>query len=430
MSDEHNVAKAPDALSTVETPENPEQIESWLNYIWQGECLAGMKEMPENSIDLILADLPYGTTRNKWDSIIPLEELWEAYKRVLKPDGCVVLTSAQPFTSTLVLSNPEWFRYEWIWSKTIGSGQLNTTHQPLRTHESVLVFAPKKPRYNTLMEVGDPYTAVRKADDWTGRGYNNQIDHTAKNSGYRHPKSVLLVPNPRIKKGHPTQKPVELFDYLIKTYTNPGDIVLDNVMGSGTTAISAIRTGRNYIGFELDEEYAKQSRVRIGETLKENDFTIDHQETPFYNMVVSFPEFTSQMFNNSEQAVEWIRQTEKQVPALATDGVEILFAHMAMNIEDPADKKATITVFTNTKAIQVKTKTSGNKLSSEDIIVLEETGLAELKFAPEKTATGFRATIVFPTGTTVKIPVLLRDSEEQKEYGWGNLPKLQNFISF
>lgn len=244
-------------------PEEPGTIGSWVGETWEGDCLPLMAAMPPESVDLILADLPYGTTRNSWDSIIPLDDLWDAYARILRPGGCVVLTAAQPFTSALVMSNRPWFRYEWIWSKTIGSGQLNIRKQPLRTHESVLVFAPTPAPYYPQMEAGQPYTITRKTGSWTGRGYNEQSDHTTVNTGQRWPKSVLNIPNPRIKGGHPTQKPLALFEYLILTYTTPGAVVLDNVMGSGTTAEAALNTGRQFVGMEIDPKFVQVARDRV-----------------------------------------------------------------------------------------------------------------------------------------------------------------------
>jgi DNA modification methylase len=249
---------------TPERPADPSDITQWTGQIWEGDCIPLMNAMPEASVDVVLADLPYGTTRNKWDSVIPLEDLWAAYAHVLRPEGCVVLTAAQPFTSILVASNLNWFKYEWIWSKTIGSGQLNVKKQPLRTHESVLVFAPKKAPYFPQMEAGTPYKAQRKGTNWDGRGYNSQTDHVTVNTGTRYPKSVLHVPNPRIKGGHPTQKPLALFEYLIRTYTEPGQIVLDNVMGSGTTAEAAQNTARLFVGMEQDAVYLASARARVG----------------------------------------------------------------------------------------------------------------------------------------------------------------------
>jgi len=254
----------------MEIKKNVTDIKQLRNKIFQGNCLDIMKKIPDSSIDLVLADLPYGTTKNKWDSLIPLDELWTEYSRIIKKEGCIVLTSAQPFTSLLVMSNLNMFKYEWIWEKTIASGQLNAKLQPLRNHESVLVFAKGRPPYYVQMTEGTPYTINRKTKGWTGRGFNEQTDHTTVNEGTRYPKSVLKVPNPRIKGGHPTQKPLELFEYLIKTYTKPGDLVLDNVLGSGTTAVAAINTGRSYIGIELDKKFFEMSKLRIKKAIAIN----------------------------------------------------------------------------------------------------------------------------------------------------------------
>jgi site-specific DNA-methyltransferase (adenine-specific) len=246
-------------LSTSARPD----LSPWLDTVVDGECLQVMRELPDRSVDMVLADLPYGTTRNKWDSVIDLEQLWAAYERIVKPDGAIVLTAAQPFTAVLTCSNLKLFKYEWIWSKTIGSGQLNVKRQPLRTHESVLVFYRKQPVYHQQLTPGTPYTAKRAAKSWDGRGYNGQRDHEAVNTGTRVPKSVLQFSNPRIKGGHPTQKPVPLFEYLVRTYTDPGDVVLDNVIGSGTTGVACIQSGRRFIGIEDDPQWIRRSRERI-----------------------------------------------------------------------------------------------------------------------------------------------------------------------
>jgi len=235
-----------------------------LNKVLEGDCLELMESLPDGSIDMILCDLPYGTTRNKWDDVIPFEPLWEAYERIIKPNGAVVLTAAQPFSSTLVMSNPTLFRYEWVWEKTIASGQLNVNKQPLRIHEAILVFYKNQPTYNQQMDPGNPYSIKRKVT-FEGPGYNKQTDSSKENTGYRHPKSILTVPNPRVKDGHPTQKPVELFKYLIKTYTDKGEVVLDNCIGGGTTAVAAIETDRQFIGMEIASKYVKMSRRRIEE---------------------------------------------------------------------------------------------------------------------------------------------------------------------
>jgi site-specific DNA-methyltransferase (adenine-specific) len=222
--------------------------------------------VPDHSVDLVLVDLPYGTSRNKWDSVLDLDALWTQWWRILKANGVVVLTAAQPFTSVLVCSDIADFKIEWIWKKTIGSGQLNISHQPLRMHESVLVFYRRKPIYNEQQLPGKPYTIERKAT-FEGPGYNQQQPSAKVNSGFRHANTVLSVANPRIKGGHPTQKPVELFEYFIKTYSNEGDLVLDHCIGAGTAAVAAIRTGRRYIGVELDADYFKMAQVNVAREL-------------------------------------------------------------------------------------------------------------------------------------------------------------------
>ena len=243
-----------------------------------GDCLELMGSMPEGCVDLVLADLPYGTTRNSWDSVIDLDQLWAAYHKVAKPSAAIVLTAAQPFTSVLVCSNLAEFRYEWIWSKTVSSGQLNVAHQPLRSHESVLVFYRRRPKYNPQATAGEPYALRRKASSFSGRSYNAQRDHDVRNPGTRAPKSVLVVPNPRIRGGHPTQKPLALFEYLVQTYTEPGDLVLDNVVGSGTTAVAAIRTGRHFIGMDTNNDYLSMARRRIA-AARDDQAPPGHQTT-------------------------------------------------------------------------------------------------------------------------------------------------------
>ena len=213
---------------------------------------------------MILCDLPYGTTRNKWDSIIPLDKLWEQYKRVIKDNGAIVLTAAQPFESLLISSNPKMFKYDLIWKKTHAKGHLNAKRMPLRGHESILVFYKKPPVYNPIMRKGK-YRYKGNKGQKAGRCYGESKEYGVWNDEY-YPTSVIEISN-AVQKGkiHPTQKPVALFEYLIKTYSNEGDTILDNCMGSGTTAIACINTNRNYIGFELDEEYYNKSLDRIKE---------------------------------------------------------------------------------------------------------------------------------------------------------------------
>jgi len=236
------------------------------NKIICGDCLEEMKNIKDKSVDMILCDLPYGTTRNKWDSVIDLDKMWDEYERIIKDNGAIVLTAVQIFASQLIMSRQKLFKYDLIWKKTIASGQLNVNRQPLRTHEHILVFYKNQPTYNQQMTKGKPYTINRKAT-YKGEGYNKQTDSHKENNGFRHPTSVLEFSNPRIKGGHPTQKPVELFEWLIKTYTEKGELVLDNCIGSGTTAIACMNTKRDYIGIELSKKYINMTNKRI-ETYK------------------------------------------------------------------------------------------------------------------------------------------------------------------
>ena len=234
-----------------------------LNKIYNEDCLEGMKKIPDKSVDMILCDLPYGTTRNKWDSVIPLDKLWEQYNRIIKDNGAIVLTAQTPFDKVLGVSNLKMLKYEWIWTKYSGTGHLNAKKMPMKNHENILVFYKKLPTYNPQMTKGTPYT---QKSGKASSNYNPQERVTTVNEGYRYPLTVQRFNNERGL--HPTQKPVALFEYLIKTYTNEGETVLDNCMGSGTTAIAAINTNRNYIGFELDEEYYNLANERISKTLK------------------------------------------------------------------------------------------------------------------------------------------------------------------
>lgn len=230
-----------------------------LNKIYNMDCLIGMKLIPDKSIDMILCDLPYGTTRNKWDSIIPLDQMWEQYERIIKDNGAIVLTAQTPFDKVLGASNLKLLRYEWIWKKTQGTGHLNAKKMPLKNHENVLVFYKKLPTYNPQMVLGAPYTQR------SGKGssnYGQQTSTLTENSGFRYPLSVQLFPTDS-EKIHPTQKPIELFEFFIKTYTNQGEVVFDGCSGSGTTAVAAIHEGRSYICMEKDKEYFERSVERV-----------------------------------------------------------------------------------------------------------------------------------------------------------------------
>ncbi len=234
----------------------------------QGDCIVEMKNIPDKSIDMILCDLPYGTTACKWDTVIPFVSLWEQYKRIIKDNGAIVLTASQPFTSALVMSNIKWFRYEWIWDKAKGSNPLLSKKQPMKSHENILVFSKSQTRYNPQMTEGKPYLIPK-----TGGNRTNSITNAKDSKDFqqktdptkRFPLTIQKYSIHCGSKVHPTQKPVSLFEYLIKTYTNEGDLVLDNCMGSGTTGVACKNLNRNFIGIELDSEYFKIAESRIKE---------------------------------------------------------------------------------------------------------------------------------------------------------------------
>lgn len=224
-----------------------------------GDCLERMREIPDGSVDMILCDLPYGTTQNKWDAVIPFEPLWAEYWRVAKQGAAVVLTAAQPFTSALVMSQPKNFKYSWVWQKEAGTGLLNAKKQPLRDHEDVLVFYRSQPTYNPQWGEGKPYKQTKGGET---DNYNPSGIVVTESDGRRYPKTVLKFSRDK-DKSHPTQKPVALFEYLIRTYTNEGMTVLDNCAGSGTTAIAAERSNRRWICIERDPEYFDKAVERV-----------------------------------------------------------------------------------------------------------------------------------------------------------------------
>ena len=242
----------------------PEEIQA--SEVLQGDCLELMKDIPDGSVDMILADLPYGTTACKWDTIIPFEPLWKQYKRIIKPNGAIVLTASQPFTSALVMSNPKMFKYGWVWQKS-PTGFLNAKKMPMKSVEDVLVFYNKQPPYN-------PQGLIRidkVVNNHKTKSIKSSIGLSTHNGGRlsgkyvqrytNYPTQVLSYPN--LKGLHPTQKPVALFEYLIKTYTNEGDLVLDNVAGSGTTGVACQNTNRNFILMEKEPEYVEVMKKRL-----------------------------------------------------------------------------------------------------------------------------------------------------------------------
>ncbi|MEC3848625.1 site-specific DNA-methyltransferase [Bacillus velezensis] len=248
-----------------------------LNRIYHRDCIEGMRLLPDKSIDMILCDLPYGTTRNKWDTVIPFESLWEQYERVIKSNGAIVLTAQDKFTAKLVLSNEKRHRYNLIWHKSRPTGFLNANRMPLRDHEDICVFYKKLPTYNPQFFEGKPNHvkdgALAKKNRNNNYGDFDPVEQKTTNRKY--PRSVLKFDayDPT-KLQHPTQKPVELFSYLIRTFTNEGEIILDNCMGSGTTAVAALQLNRNFIGFETEPEYVQIANQRLeaierGSALKE-----------------------------------------------------------------------------------------------------------------------------------------------------------------
>ena len=229
-----------------------------------GDCLEEMKKIPDKSIDMILCDLPYGITRNKWDSIISFDELWKGYKRIIKDNGVIILTSQGIFTAKVILSNEKWFKYKLVWEKSKTTNFLNAKKQPLRKHEDICVFYNKQPQYNPQMTKGKPYDKGVRKDRLTG-SYGNFNPIHVKSEGMRYPTDVVHFKTAETegKTYHPTQKPVALLEYLIKTYTIENMLVLDNCMGSGSTGVACANTKRDFIGIELDENYFNIAKERI-----------------------------------------------------------------------------------------------------------------------------------------------------------------------
>ena len=232
------------------------------------DCLEGMKYIDDKSIDMILCDLPYGTTACKWDIIIPFDKLWEQYNRIIKDNGAIVLFGSEPFSSKLRMSNLKMYKYDWVWEKEQGTNQLLSKKQPLRKTENITIFYRKQSIYNPQMENGKPYKIERKLG---GEIYGKEKIIQTTNEGLRFPTNILKFNRELRERYHPTQKPVALFEYLIKTYTNEGELVLDNCIGSGTTAIACINTGRNFIGFEFDKRYCDIANERIRKALAEKE---------------------------------------------------------------------------------------------------------------------------------------------------------------
>lgn len=244
------------------------------NSIHLGDCLELMNDIPDKSIDMILCDLPYGTTQNKWDSVIDLEKLWVQYNRIITDNGAVVLTSMQPFTSALVMSNIKMFKYDWVWIKPKGTGHLNAKKMPMRDKEDICVFYKNQCIYNPQFTSGSPYKNKAGKDHASkssmSDNYGAFTNYREENHGIRYPKQTLNFPVVERCGVHPTQKPVALFEYLIKTYTNEGETVLDNCAGSFTTAIACLNINRKYICMEKEEKYFEIGKNRIKNHVIEN----------------------------------------------------------------------------------------------------------------------------------------------------------------
>jgi site-specific DNA-methyltransferase (adenine-specific) len=243
---------------------NNAELNRFINDIFEDDCMNVLPQIPDKSIDMILCDLPYGTTQNDWDSIIPLDKLWTEYKRIIKENGVIVLTSNGVFTAQLIMSNTGWFKYKWVWEKSKSTNFLNAKKQPLRKHEDVCVFYNKQPTYNPQMTEGEPYDKGIRKNQLTG-SYGEFSPKHVQSDGMRYPTDIIYFKTAEAEGEvyHPTQKPVGLGRYLIRTYTKKGDVVLDNACGSGSFLVSALLEGRNFIGIEKNENVARFKKHEI-----------------------------------------------------------------------------------------------------------------------------------------------------------------------
>ena len=237
------------------------------------DCLIAMKDIPDGSIDMILSDLPYGLSSCKWDVVVPFEPLWEQYKRIIKSDSAILLFGTEPFSSFLRLSNLAWFKYDWIWHKSKCGSAFTSKYRPQQKHETISVFGKGRTKYFPILRDGKPYYRLRKQNKEGLKPNNHKLGVVSEsetyNSGFRYPETIIEFQQKwrRQDQVHPTQKPVELCEYLIKTYTSEDDVVLDSCMGSGTTGVACKNLNRNFIGIELDLEYFKIAEKRINKNL-------------------------------------------------------------------------------------------------------------------------------------------------------------------
>jgi site-specific DNA-methyltransferase (adenine-specific) len=240
-----------------------------INSITLGDCLELMPSIKTESVDMILCDLPYGTTACKWDTIIPFDKLWEQYERIIKPNGAIVLMCGEPFTSQLINSNLPMFRYKWIWDKKFAGNFVTANKRPLNTFEEIVVFYNNQPTYNPQKTKREkPITSGKRCHPRNRTGTEENVTYQAEKKTYndKHPTTIISIPR-KIGKGtsHPTEKPTELMEYLVKTYTNEGDLVMDNCIGSGSTIIACLNTKRNFIGMEKESKYFEIAEKRIME---------------------------------------------------------------------------------------------------------------------------------------------------------------------
>ena len=231
-----------------------------------GDCLELMAKIPDKSIDMILCDLPYQRTQNQWDIMIPIDKLWEQYNRIIKDNGCIALFADGMFMAELMMSNKKMWKYNLVWDKVLPSGFLNANRMPLRSHEEICIFYKKQPTYNPQKVKGKPNHSKGKPKEYGNNNYGDFefVDNSKELGDMKHPVSIVRFskPHPSVSV-HPTQKPVEVCEWLIKSYTNEGELVLDNCMGSGSTGVACLNTGRNFIGIELDENYFNIAKDRI-----------------------------------------------------------------------------------------------------------------------------------------------------------------------
>lgn len=266
----------------------------YINNVIKGDTIEVMKNIESKSIDMILCDLPYGHTQNNWDSNIPLDELWNEYNRIIKDNGTIVLTSSGMFTAQLMMSNPKMFKYRMIWEKSKATNFLNAKKQPLRKFEDICVFYKKQPTYNPQMSAGSPYNKGTRKNQLTG-SYGLFSPSEVKSEGNRYPNDIVYFKTAESegKVYHPTQKPVSLGRYLIKTYTNPGDVVLDNTCGSGSFLVAAVLEGRNIIGIELDQDSNrfkndKVSYIEISKQRVLNTYNNLKRDSKEYNNLLKY----------------------------------------------------------------------------------------------------------------------------------------------